>query len=127
MLYPIGLAAGGSLRLDSQLYSRSLMSNRKRKPRIGITLGDVSGIGPEVAFKACVNPRVEQICTPILMGEASTVSHYISRLVPEIRFRILEEPEQASSEIQQIQMLDLKNIRFSQVKLGKINTECGKA
>jgi 4-hydroxythreonine-4-phosphate dehydrogenase len=36
------------------------------KPRIAITVGDPSGIGPEVAAKAAADPRVLAVCEPIL-------------------------------------------------------------
>jgi len=38
------------------------------KPRIGITVGDPAGIGPEIAVKAAADPRVLDVCTPILYG-----------------------------------------------------------
>jgi 4-hydroxythreonine-4-phosphate dehydrogenase len=36
--------------------------------RIGITLGDPAGIGPEIAAKAIADPRVRAACEPILYG-----------------------------------------------------------
>jgi 4-hydroxythreonine-4-phosphate dehydrogenase len=38
------------------------------KPRIGITVGDPAGIGPEIAVKAAADPRILAVCTPILYG-----------------------------------------------------------
>jgi 4-hydroxythreonine-4-phosphate dehydrogenase len=38
--------------------------------RIGITLGDPAGIGPEIAAKAIADPRVRAACEPILYGPA---------------------------------------------------------
>jgi 4-hydroxythreonine-4-phosphate dehydrogenase len=38
------------------------------KPRIAITVGDPSGIGPEIAVKAAADPRVAHACLPILYG-----------------------------------------------------------
>ena len=35
-------------------------------PRIGITLGDPGGIGPEVARKAAADPAVRDVCEPVL-------------------------------------------------------------
>lgn len=35
-------------------------------PRIGITLGDPGGIGPEVARKAAADPAVREVCEPVL-------------------------------------------------------------
>jgi 4-hydroxythreonine-4-phosphate dehydrogenase len=38
------------------------------KPAIGITVGDPAGIGPEIAVKAARDPRVLEVCHPILYG-----------------------------------------------------------
>lgn len=35
---------------------------------IAITVGDPSGIGPEIALKAVRDPRVRAVCTPVLYG-----------------------------------------------------------
>ena len=37
-------------------------------PRIGLTIGDPSGIGPEIADKAANDPRVLAVCLPVLYG-----------------------------------------------------------
>ncbi len=39
-------------------------------PRIGITLGDPAGIGPEIARRAAADPRVLAACEPVLYGPA---------------------------------------------------------
>jgi 4-hydroxythreonine-4-phosphate dehydrogenase len=38
------------------------------KPRIGITVGDPAGIGPEIAIKAAADARVLEVCAPRLYG-----------------------------------------------------------
>lgn len=40
------------------------------KPRIGITVGDPAGIGPEIAVKAARDSRVLEVCHPLLYGPA---------------------------------------------------------
>ena len=42
-----------------------------RKLRIAITVGDPAGIGPEVAQKAASDPRVREVCEPVLYGPPS--------------------------------------------------------
>jgi 4-hydroxythreonine-4-phosphate dehydrogenase len=39
-----------------------------RKAKIGITVGDPAGIGPEIALKAAADPRVLEVCEPRLYG-----------------------------------------------------------
>ena len=36
------------------------------KPRVAITVGDPAGIGPEIARKAADDPRVREVCDPIV-------------------------------------------------------------
>lgn len=38
------------------------------KPRVGVTVGDPAGIGPEIAVKAAADPRVLEVCEPRLYG-----------------------------------------------------------
>jgi 4-hydroxythreonine-4-phosphate dehydrogenase len=38
------------------------------KPRVGITVGDPAGIGPEIAVKAAADPWVLEVCEPCLYG-----------------------------------------------------------
>lgn len=44
------------------------------KPRIAVTLGDVAGIGPEVAVRAVLDAGVLAVCRPCLVGDSATVS-----------------------------------------------------
>jgi 4-hydroxythreonine-4-phosphate dehydrogenase len=41
---------------------------RRAKPRVGITVGDPAGIGPEIALKAAADPAVLAVCEPCLYG-----------------------------------------------------------
>ena len=43
-----------------------------RRPRVGITVGDPAGIGPEISLKAAAHEEVLAICEPILYGPATT-------------------------------------------------------
>ena len=43
-------------------------------PRIGITLGDVAGIGPETAVKTLLaHPELRDECVPVVIGDVGTV------------------------------------------------------
>ena len=41
-------------------------------PRIGLTIGDPSGIGPEIAEKAASDSRVLAVCEPVLYGPSGS-------------------------------------------------------
>jgi 4-hydroxythreonine-4-phosphate dehydrogenase len=44
------------------------------KPRVAITAGDPSGIGPEIAAKAAADPDVLAVCEPIVYGSEAAVA-----------------------------------------------------
>lgn len=50
--------------------------NPAQKPRIGITLGDLNGIGPEVVIKALADNRVLSIVTPVVYGSTRAIAFY---------------------------------------------------
>jgi len=46
------------------------------KPRIGITIGDLNGIGPEVVIKALADNRLLSMVTPVVYGSTRVLSYY---------------------------------------------------
>src|SRR6266513_1149553 len=52
-------------------------ANRSRRslPRIGSTMGDTAGIGPEVVLNAVAEDDVRQICVPVIIGDAQLLAH----------------------------------------------------
>ncbi len=52
----------------------------RQKPTIGITLGDINGIGPEVAVKATWDPRLRDRCRLVFLGSAHALGEHADRL-----------------------------------------------
>ena len=46
------------------------------KVRVGITIGDINGIGPEVIIKALNNDHVTAHCVPVIYGSSKVVSYH---------------------------------------------------
>jgi 4-hydroxythreonine-4-phosphate dehydrogenase len=46
------------------------------KPRIGITIGDFNGVGPELIMKVMSDIRVLKLCTPVIYGSAKIFLKY---------------------------------------------------
>jgi 4-hydroxythreonine-4-phosphate dehydrogenase len=46
------------------------------KIKVGITIGDLNGIGPEVLIKAVSDPRITDICTPVIYASAKVLSYH---------------------------------------------------
>ncbi|WP_332913052.1 PdxA family dehydrogenase [Algoriphagus boritolerans] len=52
------------------------MNVRKQKPIIGISIGDINGIGVEVTLKALSDNRVYQSFTPVIYGHGKVITFY---------------------------------------------------
>lgn len=50
--------------------------SKSDKPRIGITLGDINGVGPEVVIKALYDGRILSLITPVIYGSTRSISFY---------------------------------------------------
>ncbi len=51
-------------------------AGKDSKPVIGITIGDLNGIGLEVILKALSHPKILQLCTPAIYGSSKVVSYH---------------------------------------------------
>ncbi len=46
------------------------------KPRLGITIGDINGVGPEVVMKALSDNRILNLVTPVIYGSGRVLTFY---------------------------------------------------
>ena len=53
-----------------------MSSEHEHKPRIGITLGDFNGVGPELIIKTFADTRMLQVCTPVIYGSSKVISFH---------------------------------------------------
>ncbi len=53
-----------------------MSKSKDRIPKIGITVGDINGIGPEVIIKALRDNRILKYMTPIIYGSTKTLNYY---------------------------------------------------
>lgn len=64
--------------------------------KIGITIGDINGVGIEVIIKALSNERMLNLFTPIIYGSSKAVSYYKNIVQSDIHFVSNKNPERAS-------------------------------
>lgn len=51
-----------------------------RRPRVAVTVGDMAGVGPEVALKAVLRPEVRGVCRPVLVADLPALQGWVQRL-----------------------------------------------
>ena len=60
---------------------------RHDRPIIAIAIGDPAGIGPEISLKTALDPAVQEICRPVLVGDPTVIARHAAAcaLSPELR------------------------------------------
>ncbi len=67
------------------------------KIKVGITTGDVNGIGYEIIMKALSDQRMTEICTPIVYGTSKVASYHRKTIsISDFNFNIIRSAEHAS-------------------------------
>lgn len=85
-------------------------STRKSKPRIGITMGDPAGIGPEVVLKAVAEDEVRNVCIPVVIGNAEVLAHNARTLDLQCGYEIVRQGEQFPEKLDQPVIFHLDNL-----------------
>ena len=61
------------------------MSLQQQKPVIGISVGDLNGIGTELIIKTFSDHRLLEFCTPLIFASNKLINFY-RKSTPEINF-----------------------------------------
>lgn len=64
--------------------------DRDDRPILAWTLGDVAGIGPEIAVKAWPDPDIHAECRPVLVGDPKTLSRQAALLSIDLEVKIFD-------------------------------------
>src|SRR6266511_2650921 len=48
------------------------------KPLIAITMGDPSGVGPEIIVRALANPEIRGLCRPLVLGDPAAMERALA-------------------------------------------------
>jgi 4-hydroxythreonine-4-phosphate dehydrogenase len=90
------------------------MTDRVEKiPVVGITIGDINGIGPEVIVKALRDNRILASFTPIVYGTNKVISYYKKSLnLLDLNYQTIKSASEA-----QIKKINLINVISEEVEI----------
>ena len=98
-----------------------------KKPTIAVTMGDPAGVGPEIAVKALLKPEVQDVCTPVLIGDLGILHRTAKQLKLKAKFSVLDDPKEAGGKLGVIELIDLRNVDLGSFEIGKVSVEAGRA
>ncbi len=82
------------------------MENKKIK--VGITHGDINGIGYETLLKTFEDTRLGEMCTPVIYGSAKIAAFYRKSLnLPEVKFTQIASPAETDSATDRVYMVNV--------------------
>ncbi len=95
------------------------------KPKIGISIGDLNGIGPEIILKTLSDSRVNSMITPVIYGQSRVLSFYKKNLgIEEFNYSQVKQKGQFS--VKQINVVNCWE-DVIELKPGEASKESGKA
>ncbi len=95
------------------------------KPIVAITLGDPAGVGPEIIVKSLSNANLYKICNPIVIGDNSIIKNALKICNKTTEINIINTPHEYQTG--KINLIDLNNIKFTQLQIGTVQAICGRA
>src|SRR5881227_2986652 len=99
---------------------------RSSRPRIGITMGDPAGIGPEVVLKAVAEDEIQSVCVPVIIGDAQLLAHNARTLDLQCGYEIVRYDERLPDRLSDPIIFHLDNIQ-GHVEPGIESGDAGKA
>jgi 4-hydroxythreonine-4-phosphate dehydrogenase len=96
-------------------------------PIVAVTIGEVSGIGPEIAVKAVADGSVFQRCRLLLVGSHRILQMARDRFAPTARLQPIRDVDAAGWEPGTAGVIDVDNVPEGSYAIGRPNAVTGKA
>lgn len=94
-------------------------------PKIGITMGDPTGIGPEIIIKALSMDEPFRFCRPFIFGDPNVISKTIKILGLEAKVETFREIPEEGYCPKKIYIFASSMLDTSRISFGNPDTECG--
>ena len=103
----------------------------ENRPKIGLTMGDAAGIGPEIIVKALTHESIYALCQPIVIGSAAILQDACFRFTasnrPPLKLNIIRTPREVLARHGTIDVLDVSSISPQDISVGTIDASAGAA
>lgn len=97
------------------------------KPFLAITMGDPSGIGPEISIKALKNDEVYKCCIPIIIGDYEALKQANEITKTNYKLHEINSPEEAYGQKGIVDFINLGFLSPGNWEMKKVNKLSGDA
>lgn len=110
--------------MDKKKEQKHKEKSSKPPVRVGISMGDINGIGPEVIMKSLRDTRLFLDCTPVIYGSTKVFSFYKKRLrFNDFNYQTIKTADEAKN--RKVNVINAWEDDVS-IKLGEATEEGGK-
>jgi len=95
-------------------------------PVIGITMGDATGVGPEVAMKALAHREVYEQCRPLVIGDAKQLARAGGLLGLTLQIQPIRQARDAGFKFGTVDCIEIGSVP-ADVPYGRISAAAGEA
>ncbi len=92
--------------------------------KIGISIGDINGVGPEIIMKALSDSRMLLDCTPVIYGSSRVFSHY-RKIMNDLEFNFQSCKDASSAVNRKINLVNVWDEDVS-IETGQVTENGGK-
>lgn len=98
-------------------------------PIVGITMGDPTGVGPEIIAKVLNDRRTFECCRPLVLGDYNCLARAAEIVKAEFRVEEVKgsDPRRLDYRLGRVNLLNLSSLDLKQLRYGSPDKECGKA
>ena len=99
----------------------------RKKPILGITMGDPASIGPEITVKALSDPAIYEKCSPIIIGDAAVMEAAAGIVGKDVKINAVSDVKEAKFEFGTIDVYDMKLVDMDKLERGVVSAMAGNA
>ena len=70
----------------------NMIDSQRQRPLVGLTMGDVAGIGPEVIARGWADPRLHALARPLVIGDPVVLERALALVDGRARMRVQVRP-----------------------------------
>jgi len=97
------------------------------RPTLALTVGDVTGIGPELVLASLNQPSTYAICRPVVIGPIALLRSRNESMGLSLEFREVFDPAEAVSDYGTVDVVEVDGCEAAErLPLGEVNPEAGR-
>jgi 4-hydroxythreonine-4-phosphate dehydrogenase len=107
------------------------MNRPEKRPRVGLTMGDVAGIGPEVIARGWSDPALHALSSPLVIGDPDVLRRALDLVGSRAKVQLIDGPEEADPSLRMVPCLNPsipgERRALIDTAAGKVDARAGRA